>query len=124
MPERYVSIALLLPALAFTVAAWSVWGFRDSSAIIQTTKWRKIVTILGLFVLSADVILSAVYVFYEFSARIVKFSVFDACSSVGALLCLLGIIAAFSGKGLGRLLMLFGCVFGMMFWYLTIGPHA
>ena len=86
MPERYISIALLFPALALTVAAWSVWGFRDSSAIIQTTKWRKIVTIFGLLVLSADVILSAVYVFYEFSARIVKFSVFDACSSVGAIL--------------------------------------
>ena len=125
MTERYVSLALLFPALALTIAAWSVWTFRDSSAAIQTTEWRKIVTILGLLVLPADVILSAGYVFYEFSARIVKFSVFDACSSVGALLCLIGIIAAFLGKGLGaRLLILLGCVFGMLFWYVTIGPQT
>ena len=125
MTERYVSLALLFPALSLTIAAWLVWRFRDSSATIQTSKWRKIVTIVGLLVLSADVILSAGYVFYEFSSRIVKFSVFDACSSVGALLCLIGIIAAFLGKGLGgRLLVLLGCVFGMLFWYLTIGPHT
>jgi len=61
----------VVSALALTIAAWSVWGFRDSSVVIQTTKWRKIVTIVGLLVLSADAILSGGYVFYEFSARIV-----------------------------------------------------
>lgn len=125
MAERYISLALLFPALALTIAAWLMWTLHDSSAAIQTSKWRKIVTIVGLLVLSADVVLSAGYVFYEFSGRIVKCSVFDACSSVGALLCLIGIVAAFSGKGVGaRLLILLGCFFGMLFWYLTIGPHT
>ena len=125
MPGRYISLALLFPALALTIAAWLMWTSHDSSADIQTSKWRRIATILGLLVLSADVVLSAGYVFYEFSARIVKFSVFDACSSVGALLCLIGIVAAFLGKGLGsRNLILLGCFFGMLFWFLTIGPHT
>ena len=65
-----------------------------SSATIQTSKWRKTVTIVGLLALSADVLLSAGYLSYEASARIVKFSVFDARSSVGALFCLVGIVAA------------------------------
>ena len=123
--ERYVSLALLFPALALTIAAWLMWTLHDSSAAIQTSKSRKIVTIVGLLFVSADVVLSAGYVFYEFSAPIVNFSVFDMCSSVGAVLCLIGIVAAFSGKGLAaRLLILFGCFFGMLFWYLTIGPHT
>jgi hypothetical protein len=125
MTEKYTSLALLFPALALTIAAWLMWALHDSSAAIQTSNWRKIVTIVGLVVLSVDAVLSAGYVFYEFSARIVKFSVFDACSSVGALLCLIGIIAALLGKGLGsRLLILLGCFLGMLFWYLTIGPHT
>jgi hypothetical protein len=119
---RTIQVESLSPALALTIAAWFM---HDSSAAIQTSKWRKIVTIVGLLVLSADVVLSAGYVFYEFSARIVKFSVFDACSSVGALLRLIGIVAAFLGNGLGgRLLILLGCFSGMLFWYLTIGPHT
>jgi hypothetical protein len=125
MKEGYISLALLFPALGLTIAAWLMWTLRDSSAAIQTSRWRKIVTVVGLLVLSADVVLSAGYVFYEFSARIVKFSVFDACSSLGALLCLIGIVAAFLGKGLGsRLLVLLGCFSGMLFWFLTIGPHT
>lgn len=125
MTERYISLALFFPALALTIAAWLMWTMHDSSAAIQTSKWRKTVTIVGLFVLSADVVLSAGYVFYEFSARIVTFSVFDASSSVGALLCLIGIVAAFLGKGLGgRLLILLGCFWGMLFWYLTVGPST
>ena len=124
MKERHISIALLFPALALTIAAWLMWTLHDSSAAIQTSKWRKVATIVGLFALSADVVLSAGYVFYEFSARNVKWSVFDACSSFGALLCLIGIVAAFLGKGLGgRLLILLGCFFGMLFWFLTIGPQ-
>jgi hypothetical protein len=125
MKEGYISLALLFPALALAIAAWSMWTLHDSSAAIQTSKWRKIVTVIGLLALSGDVVLSAGYVFYEFSARIVRFSVFDACSSVGALLCLIGIVAASFGKGSGgRLLILLGCFCGMMFWYLTIGPHT
>ena len=124
MKERHISIALLFPALALTIAAWLMWTLHDSSAAIQTSKWRKVATIVGLFVLSADVVLSAGYVFYEFSARNVKWSVFDAYSSFGALLCLIGIVAAFLGKGLGgRLLILLGCFFGKLFWFLTIGPQ-
>jgi len=124
MAERYISLALLFPALALAIGAWLMWTLHDSPAAIQTSKWRRIATILGLLVLSADVVLSAGYAFYEFSARIVRFSVFDTCSSIGALLCLIGILAAFLGKGLGsRLLILLGCFFGMLFWYLTIGPH-
>jgi hypothetical protein len=125
MKEGYISLALLFPALGLTIAAWLMWTFRDSSDAIQTSKWRKIVTVVALLVLSADVVLSAGYVFYEFSARIVKFSIFDACSSLGALLCLIGIVSAFLGKGLGtRLLVLLGCFSGMLFWFLTIGPHT
>jgi hypothetical protein len=125
MAGRYVSLALLFPAFALTIAAWLTWTLHDSSAAMQTSKWRKIVTIVGLLALSADVVLSAGYMFYEFSARIAKFSVFDACSSVGAVLCLVGIVAAFSGKGAAsRLLILFGCFFAMLFWYLTMGPHT
>jgi hypothetical protein len=125
MKEGYISLALLFPALGLTIAAWLMWTLHDSSGAIQTSKWRKIVTIVGLLVLSADVVLPAGYVFYEFSARIVKFPVFDACSSLGALLCLIGIVAAFLGEGLGsRLLVLLGCFSGMLFWYLTIGPHT
>jgi len=125
MKEGYISLALLFPALGLTIAAWLTWALHDSSAAIQTSKWRKIVTIVGLLVLSADVVLSAGYVFYEFSAQIPKFSVFDACSSVGALLCLIGIVAALLGRGLvSRLLVLLGCAFGMLYWYLTIGPHT
>src|SRR6185369_9186826 len=101
MAEGYVSLALLSPVLALAIAAWLMWTLHDSSDAIQTSKWRRIVTNLGLLVLSADVVLSAGYVFYEFSARIVRFSVFDTCSSVGALLCLIGILAAFLGKGPG-----------------------
>src|SRR5215472_7772684 len=86
MKEGYISLALLFPALALTIAAWLVWALHDSSAASQTSKWRKIMTIVGLIVLSADVVLSAGYVLYAFSVRIVEFSVFDACSSVGALL--------------------------------------
>ena len=124
MKEGYISLALLFPALALTIAAWLVWALHDSSAASQTSKWRKIMTIVGLIVLSADVVLSAGYVLYAFSARIVEFSVFDACSIVGALLYSIGIIAALLGKGLGtRLLILCGSVSGMLFWYLTIGAH-
>jgi hypothetical protein len=124
MAERYISLALLFPALALAIGAWLTWSLNDSAAAIQTSKWRRIATILGLLVLSGDVVLSAGYVFYEFSARTVRFSVFDTCSSICALLCLIGLLAAFSGKGLGaRLLILLGCFFGMFFWYLTIGPH-
>jgi hypothetical protein len=90
MKEGYISLALLFPPLGLTIAACLMWTFHDSSAAIQTSKWQKIVTIFGLLVLSADVVLSAGYVFYEFSARIVKFSIFDACSSLGALLYLIG----------------------------------
>jgi len=125
MAERYISLALLFPSLVLSIGAWLMWTLHDSPAAIQTSKWRRIATILGLLVLSADVVLSAGYVFYEFSARIVRFSVFDTCSSIGALLCLIGILAAVLGKGLGaRLLILLGCFFGMLFWYLTIGPHS
>jgi hypothetical protein len=125
MTDRFSSLALLFPALALTIAAWLMWRLHDSSAAIQTSKWRKIVTIVGLLVLSADVVLSAGYLFYEFFARTVKFSVFDACSSVGALFCLIGIVAASLGKGLGvRLLIPLGCFCGMLFWYLTIGPRT
>jgi hypothetical protein len=97
MKERYVSLALLFPVLVLTIAAWLIWTLHDSSLAIQTSKWRKMATIAGLLALSANVVLSAGYVSYEFSARIVKFSVFDTCSSVGALLCLIGIVAAFLG---------------------------
>jgi len=98
MTDRFFSLALLFPALALTIAAWLMWRLRDSSATIQTSNGEKIVTFVGLLVLSADVVLSAGYLFYDFSARIVKFSVFDACSSVGAVLCLIGIVAAFWEK--------------------------
>ena len=125
MAEGYVSLALLFPALALAIGAWLMWTLHDSLPAIQTSKWRRIATILGLLVLSADVVLSAAYVFYEFSSRIVRFSVFDTYSSIGALLCLIGLLAAFSGKGLGsRVLILLGCFFGILFWYLTIGPHG
>jgi nicotinamide riboside transporter PnuC len=124
MADRFFSVALLFPALALTIAAWLMWELHDSSASIQTSKWRKIVTTIGLLVLSADVVLSAGYLFYNFSARIAKFPVFDACSSVGAVLCLIGIVAACLGKGLGvRLLIPLGCLCGMFFWYVTIGPQ-
>jgi hypothetical protein len=93
-----------------------MWVLHDSSAAIQTSKWRKIITIVGLLVLSADVVLSAGYLFYEFSARVVEFSVSDTCSSVGAVFCLIGIVAASVGKGLGvRLLIPLGCFCGMLF---------
>jgi hypothetical protein len=125
MADRYFSLGLLSPALALTIAAWLMWRLHDSSATIQASKWRRTVTIIGLLALSADVALSAGYLSYEFSARIVKFSVFDACSTVGALFCLVGIVAASLGKGLRvRLLIPLGCFFGMLFWYLTIGPHT
>ena len=125
MAEGHVSLALLFPPLVLAIGAWSMWTLHDSSSAIQASKWRRISTILGLLVLSADVILSAAYVFYEFSVRNLRFSVFDTCSSIGALLCSIGLLAALSGKGLGtRLLILSGCFFGMLFWYLTIGPHG
>ena len=85
MAERSISLALLFPALALAIGAWLMWTLHDSPSATQTSKWRRIATILGLLVLSADVLLSAGYVFYEFSARIV----FDTCSSIGALLCLI-----------------------------------
>jgi len=123
--EGYISVALLFPAVTLTIPAWLMWVLHDSSAAIQTSKWRKIITIVGLLVLSADVVLSAEYLSYEFSARVVEFSVSDTCSSVGAVFCLIGIVAASVGKGLGvRLLIPLGCFCGMLFWYLTIGPRA
>jgi hypothetical protein len=123
--DRFISLALLFPALALTIAAWSLWRRRDSSAAIQNSKWRKIVTIVGLLFLTADVLLSAGYLLYVFSVGVVKFSVFDACSSIGALFCLVGIVAASLGKGpVVRPLILFGCFGGMLFWYLTIGPQT
>ncbi len=86
MADRFFSVALLFPALALTIAAWLIWELHDSSAAIK------------------------------FSARIAKFSVFDACSSAGAVLCLIGIVAACLGKGLGvRLLIPLGCLCGMLF---------
>jgi hypothetical protein len=123
--NRYFSLALLVPSLVLSIAAWLIWRWRDSSSIVQNSKWRSVVTILGLFFLSADVVLSGGYLLYESSASIVKFSVFDACSSIGAIFCLAGIVAAVLGKGLAvRLPNLLGCFFGMMFWYLTIGPSS
>ena len=38
MTERYISLALLSPALALTIAAWLMWTLHDSSAAIQTSK--------------------------------------------------------------------------------------
>ena len=96
------------------------WNSRDPERVSQgyalDSRWRN----RSEFVNGRQYILS-----YEFSARIVKFSVFDACSTLGAFFCLVGIVAACMGKGLGvRLLIPLGCSFGMLFWYLTIGPHT
>jgi hypothetical protein len=125
MAGRLFSFALLCPALGLTIAAWAMWRFRESSANVQTSKWRKLVTLVGLVALSADAVLSAGYLFFAYSDYLVKFSTFDTCSSVGAAFCLIGIVAAFMGKGMAvRVLILFGCFAGMLFWYLTIGPHT
>src|ERR1700740_1990385 len=48
MAERYISLALLFPALALAIGAWLMWTLHDSPAAIQTSKWRRIATILGL----------------------------------------------------------------------------
>jgi uncharacterized membrane protein len=114
--DRFISLALLFPALALTIAAWSLGRRRDSSAAIQNSKWRKIVTIVGLLFLTADVLLSAGYLLYAFSVGVVKFSVFDACSSIGTLLCLVGIVAASLGKApVVRPLIVCGSFGGMLF---------
>lgn len=125
MIDKIFSVALLLPALASSIAAWLVWKWRDSAPNIQTSPWRRIVTIIGLLSLTADVLLSTGYLLYKFASATVKWSTFDTCSSVGAMACLVGILAAAAGKGAAvRLLLLFGCFGGMLFWYLTIGPPS
>lgn len=123
--EKIVSVALSIPSLASSIAAWLVWKWRDSAPSIQTSTWRRTVTLIGLVSLSADVVVSVGYLLYEFSSTAVKWSIFDACSSVGAMACLVGLLAAAAGKGAAtRLLLLFGCFGGMLFWYLTIGPPS
>jgi hypothetical protein len=80
---------------------------------------------IGLLSLSADVLVSIGYLLYKFSSATVKSSIFDTCSSVGAIAWLVGLLAAAAGKGAAvRLLLLFGCFGGMLFWYLTIGPPS
>ena len=80
---------------------------------------------VGLVFLTLDVAVSIGYLSYELCARTVKWSVFDDCSSIGAIACLIGILGAVFGKGAAaRLLLVFGSLSGMLFWYLTIGPHS
>jgi cytochrome b561 len=125
MADKIFSVALSLPALASLIAARLVWKWRDSDSNIQTSPWRKIATVIGLLSLTADVLLSTGYLLYKFASTTVKWSVFDSCSSVGGIACLVGILAAAAGKGAAvRLLLLFGCFGGMLFWYLTIGPPS
>jgi len=125
MSAKLFSLVLLSPALGLAIAAWLIWTLHDSSANVRTSKWRQLATLVGLVALSVDVALSAVYLFFAYSDYLVKFSTFDTCSSVGAVLCLIGIVAAISGKGLAvRILIVFGCFCGMLFWYLSIGPKT
>jgi Co/Zn/Cd efflux system component len=78
-----------------------------------------------LLSLSADVLVSIGYLLYKFSSATVKWSIFDTCSSVGAIACLVGLLATAAGKGAAvRLVLLFGCLGGILFWYLTIGPPS
>jgi hypothetical protein len=123
--DNIFSFVLLFPPLASSIAAWLLWKWRDSALTTQTSAWRRIVTIVGLFSLSIDAAVSVGYMLYKFSAPIVKWSVFDTCSSVGAIACLIGLLAAAAGKGAAvRLVLLFGCLGGMLSWYLTIGPPS
>jgi hypothetical protein len=124
-PDSIFSVALLFPAFASSIAGWLIWKYHDSAPSIQTSIWRRIVTVLGLFSMSFDAALSVGYMVYKFSAIAAKWSVFDTCSSVGATACLVGLIAAAAGKGVAvRLVLLFGSFGGMLFWYLTIGPPS
>ena len=49
---------------------------------------------IGLLSLTADAVLSSGYLLYKFTSATVKWSIFDTCSSVGAIACLVGIFAA------------------------------
>jgi hypothetical protein len=114
-------IVLVRAAVSSTRIDYCSVGDVEISRIVRERSDFKMAKIA----LSADAVLSAGYLFFAYSDYLVKFSTFDTCSSVGAAFCLIGIVAAFMGKGMAvRVLILFGCFAGMLFWYLTIGPHT
>jgi hypothetical protein len=79
---------------------------------------------VGLISLSAHALISFGYLLYESLSHSAEFSVFDNCSSAGAIACLIGLVASAIGKGSSKLWVVFGSVAGLFTWYLTIGPAS
>jgi len=79
---------------------------------------------VGLFSLTADAVMTVGYLLNEFFGHGINFSTYSTCSDIGALSCLIAVLASFAGKGLlVRLTLLFGSLSGLMFWYLQMGPR-
>lgn len=123
MIDKVFSFAMLVPLLAFALGAWLIWRRPIQSQPFQGSTWRRAAIIIGLLSLSADAVLSAGYLLYLHSSPAVRWSVFNTCSNIGAVACLIGLLAAAAGTGAARLPLLFGCLYGMVFWYLTISPR-
>lgn len=79
---------------------------------------------IGLSFLTVDALMTAGYLLNGFFGHGINFSAFNTCSSIGALSCLVAVLASLAGKGLlVRLTLLFGALSGLMFWFLQIGPR-
>jgi len=77
---------------------------------------------IGLASLAANVALSVGYLLYQLLSAGISWSVFNKCSTIGALSCFMGIAGAMAGKAsTTRVLIAFGGFTGLFFWYLTIG---
>jgi hypothetical protein len=122
--DRIFSFALAMPPLITAIAAWFLLLRQNSLAIPHLSGWRKRATTAGLVFLTLHVFLSYGYLLYELLARTIEWSVFDKCSSAGAIACLIGLLGAAVGRGVAlRLLLVLGSLAGMLFWYLTIAPR-
>jgi hypothetical protein len=122
--DKVFSLGLFAPVALFSIAALLVWRYHDSTATVQATAWRRILTMIGLSFLTVDALITAGYLLNEFLGRRINFSAFNTCSNIGALSCAVAVLASLAGKGLlVRLTLLFGALSGLMFWFLQIGPR-
>jgi hypothetical protein len=124
-PEQIFSYVLLVPPVCFSIAAWLGWILRDGRATAQSREWRRIATKIALASATTNATLSAGYLLYKLFSPEVSFFVFDRCSTIGALCCLVAIVGAAAGKGaVTRMFAAFGGLSGVLFWYLTISPAS
>jgi hypothetical protein len=79
---------------------------------------------VGLSFLNVDTLLTTGYILNEFFGHGINFSAFNICSDIGAVSCLVAVLASLVGKGLlVRVTLLIGSLSGLMFWFLQIGPR-